>query len=97
VKSFYTLPGSVHSWPYSLVFVIEMLDLDEIIQLQYSIDNLKGLDIIRSSVTRYRAPGLKITDNDRPKMPLIGHFFTSPVILTGHIFMPSNVIADVFN
>jgi hypothetical protein len=34
-----------------------MLDLDEIIQLQYSIDNLKGLDIIRSSVTRYRAPG----------------------------------------
>jgi hypothetical protein len=43
-------------------------------------------------------PGLKITDNDRPKMPLIGHFFTrSPVILTGHIFMPSNVIADVFN
>jgi hypothetical protein len=46
--------------------------------------------------------GLKITASQRTmtgqKCLLTGgHFFTSPVILTGHIFMPSNVIADVLN
>jgi hypothetical protein len=46
-------------------------------------------------------PGLKITACQRTisgqKCLFPGHFFTSPVILTGHIFMPSNVIADVLN
>jgi hypothetical protein len=45
--------------------------------------------------------GLKITARQRTmtvqKCLLSGHFFTSPVILTGHIFMPSNLIADVLN
>ena len=31
------------------------------------------------------------------KFLLTCHFFTSPVILTDHIFMPFNVIADVLN
>jgi hypothetical protein len=31
------------------------------------------------------------------KYLVTGHFFTSPVILTGHVIMPSNVIAGVLN
>jgi hypothetical protein len=39
------------------------------------------------------------TDNDRPKMPLDRslYYLTGPPFWTGHIFMPSNVIADVLN
>jgi hypothetical protein len=42
------------------------------------------------------ASGLEITAGQRTmtgqKCLLTGHFFTSPVIVTGHILMPSNVI-----
>ena len=44
--------------------------------------------------------GLKITAGHRTmtgqKCLLIGHFFTSPVILTGHICMPSDRILNRF-
>ena len=53
---------------------------------------------IPSEVPSPACPGLKITAGHRTmtgqKCLLTGHFFTSPVILTGHICMPSDGILN---